>query len=134
MMTRTELTKSIELMTSDLMFFQSFGWYEFTDRGNACTGRLDKFSDENEKLEYDRFLADVRAAVPRNTDLYFYVSEAFRTYFGKTYVRYDFATKLLARALESVSSLDELKGYIKLSLTYRIKQETESLRMLDVVA
>ncbi len=134
MMTRTELEKSIELLTSDLMYFKTFGWYEFTNRGNCCTGRLDRYSDDNEKLKFELFLSEVRAAVPRKSDLYYYVSEAFRTYFGETYVRYDFATKLLARALESVSSVDELKGYIKLSLNYRIKQEAQSLRMLDVVA
>ena len=31
MMTRTELTKSIELLTSDLMYFKTFGGCEFTD-------------------------------------------------------------------------------------------------------
>lgn len=91
-----EIKRSIRLM---IKYPNTFGYLEFGDRGNTCSGRLDRMS-EIENIEYSEAYAAVVQAMPKYSDLYKQFAPILAKELGlKQWPRYDYTVKLLARIL-----------------------------------
>lgn len=118
-MNQTEIRNCIELLVADAMLFATFGWHSFDDRGSACAGRMDKFDSEDERLEFEKLLQDVREVMPKNSELFKECSNLMANYFERVYVQYDYCTKLVARVLNGTESYHEFKMTLRFSVEAR---------------
>ena len=122
-----EIKKCIEYLTSDDMYFVSFDWHSLNDRGNACSGRLDQYDNEEELKNFETLRNLVCEAMPKGSLLYGDCAERMSMYFGRNFVHYNYCAKLVARALDGISSLDELKAMVYQSLRFRYEKTREAL-------
>ena len=92
----TEIKKSIMLL---IKYPHTFGYVDFGDRGNACSGRLDRMS-EKENSDYAESYAAVLVAMPKYSDLHKKFAPILAKELGlKQSPRYDYMVKILARIL-----------------------------------
>ena len=91
-----EIKKSIQIMVK---YPHSFGYAEFGDRGNGCTGRLDRMNME-ENRDYAQTYAAVMQAIPKYSDLHRQFAPVLAQELNlKQWPRYEYMVKLLTRIL-----------------------------------
>ena len=92
-----EIKKSIELL---IAYPHTFGFSDFSDRGNPCTGRLDRM-DKADTENYAQTYAAVLQAMPKYSDLHQRFAPELAKELGiEQYPRYDYTVKLLTRIFE----------------------------------
>ena len=92
-----EIKNSIEILINHP---HTFGWAEFGDLGNPCAGRLDRM-DATENREYAETYCSVLQAMPKYSDLHKRFAPVLaRELDLRTYPRYDYMVKLLARIFQ----------------------------------
>ena len=91
-----EIKRSIRLMIN---YPHTFGYSEFGDGGNRCSGRLDRMS-ELENIDYAESYAAVLVAMPKYSELHKQFAPVLAKELGlKQWPRYDYMVKLIARIL-----------------------------------
>ncbi len=91
-----EIKKSIRLMIS---YPSTFGYSDFGDRGNTCSGRLDRMN-EQENINYAESYAAVVTAMPKYSELHKQFAPVLKKELGlNQWPRYDYMVKLIARIL-----------------------------------
>ena len=96
MKTVGEIKRSIRLM---IKYPNTFRYLEFGDRGNTCSGRLDKMT-ELENIDYAEAYAAVVVAMPKYSELHKSFAPVLAKELGlKQLPRYEYMVKLLARIL-----------------------------------
>lgn len=103
-----DVIESIRLLTSKP---GTFGWLEFGDSGNACTGRLDVM-DPDEHNQYADQHCLVLKAMQKGSKLHISLNRAVSSELGTKWVKYDILVKYLARILMSCESCDALKAMV----------------------
>ena len=93
-----EIRRSIRLL---IKYPNTFGFAEFGDKGNTCTGRLDKMCAE-ENIDYADTYAAVVKAMPKYSELHKHFAPVLKQKLGlKVWPRYDYMVKILARILSN---------------------------------
>lgn len=91
-----EIKRSIRLMIS---YPSTFGYSDFGDHGNTCSGRLDRMN-ELENIDYAESYAAVLIAMPKYSELHKQFAPVLAKELGlKQWPRYDYMVKLIARIL-----------------------------------
>ena len=97
-----EIKRSIKLMTA---YPSTFGYKDFKDKGNSCTGRLDRITSL-ENIDYAESYAAVLVAMPKYSELHKQFAPVLAKELGlKQWPRYDYMVKLLARILGDDSQM-----------------------------
>lgn len=77
----------------------AFGWADFGDRGNGCTGRLDRMDSEQTR-EYGQTHSSVLQAMPKYSELHKQFAPVLMQELKlKQWPRYDYSIKILTRIL-----------------------------------
>lgn len=107
-----EIKKSIQIM---MKYPHAFGWTEFGDRGNGCTGRLDRMNME-ETRDYAQTHAAVLQAMPKYGQLYTDLAPVLAQELElKQWPRYDYMAKLLTRILGDIQSSETVEELSRLA-------------------
>ena len=101
-----EIKKSIQTI---IKYPHAFGYVEFGDRGNDCTGHLDKMNSEQTR-EYAQTYAAVLQAIPKYSELHRKLGPTLAQELElKQWPRYDYMVKLLTRILTDMTSSETVK-------------------------
>ena len=101
-----EIKKSIQTI---IKYPHAFGYVEFGDRGNDCTGHLDKMNSEQTR-EYAQTYAAVLQAIPKYSELHRQLGPTLAQELElKQWPRYDYMVKLLTRILTDMTSSETVK-------------------------
>ncbi len=101
-----EIRKSIKTIVK---YPHAFGYVEYSDRGNSCTGRLDRMNME-ENRDYAQTYAAVLQAMPKYSELYRQFAPVLAQELNlKQWPRYDYMVKLLTRILTDMTSSETVK-------------------------
>lgn len=101
-----EIKKSIQTI---IKYPHAFGYVEFGDRGNDCTGHLDKMNSEQTR-EYAQTYAAVLEAIPKYSALHRELAPVLAQELElKQWPRYDYMVKLLTRILMDMTSSETVK-------------------------
>lgn len=101
-----EIKKSIQIM---IKYPHAFGYAEFGDRGNGCTGRLDRMDSEQTR-QYAQTHSAVLQAIPKWSELHRQFAPVLAQELElKQWPRYDYMVKLLTRILMDMTSSETVK-------------------------
>lgn len=115
-----EIKRSIKLMTA---YPRTFGYADFADKGNSCSGRLDRMT-ALENIDYAESYAAVLVAMPKYSELHKQFAPVLAKELGlKQWPRYDYMVKLLARILGDDSQMKSSETVEKMCLfTSRVQK------------
>ena len=107
-----EIRKSIKTIVK---YPHAFGYVEFGDRGNDCTGHLDKMNSEQTR-EYAQTYAAVLEAIPKYSALHRELAPVLAQELElKQWPRYDYMVKLLTRILTDMTSSESVEELVRLA-------------------
>lgn len=91
-----EIKKSIQIL---IKYPHAFDFSEYGDRGNGCSGRLDRM-DSEENSDYAKTYASVLRAMPKYSELHKQFAPVLMQELKlKQWPRYDYSIKILTRIL-----------------------------------
>lgn len=107
-----EIKKSIQTI---IKYPHAFGYVEFGDRGNDCTGHLDKMNSKQTR-EYAKTYAAVLEAIPKYSALHRELAPVLAQELElKQWPRYDYMVKLLTRILTDMTSSESVEELVRLA-------------------
>lgn len=115
-----EIVRSIKLLAA---YPHTFGYVDFADKGNSCSGRLDRMT-ALENIDYAESYAAVLVAMPKYSELHKQFAPVLAKELGlKQWPRYDYMVKLLARILGDDSQMQSSEIVEKICLfTSRVQK------------
>lgn len=115
-----EIKRSIKLMVA---YPRTFGYADFADKGNSCSGRLDRMT-ELENIDFAESYAAVLVAMPKYGELYQKFAPVLaRELELKQWPGYDYMGKLIARILGDDSQMKSSETVEKICLfTSRVQK------------
>lgn len=127
-----EIKKSIQIM---IKYPHAFGYAEFGDRGNGCTGRLDRMDSEQNR-EYANTYAAVIQAFQKHSELHRQFAPVLAQELElKQWPRYDYMVKLLTRILMDMTSsetVEELGSLAAKAQKYMQETGKSTLNSMDL--
>lgn len=103
-------------------------WKDFSDRGNSCTGRLDRLTNSNDIEKNAISLSNVKQAMPKYCDLHLNLSKRVASEIGANWVTYDWLVKILGRVLE-----DDFEAFSHIfSLSMNVKSRMRDLGLSEI--
>jgi len=117
-----ETKKAIQLI---IPHTDCIAWKDFSDRGNSCTGRLDRLTNSNDIEKNATSLSNVKQSMPKQSDLHFKLSPKVASEIGANWVTYDWLSKVLGRILED--DFITFSHMLKLSICVRAKMKEKGL-------
>ena len=107
-----EIEESIQILIKNP---HAFGWADFGDRGNGCTGPLDRMNME-ENSNYAQTYAAVLQAMPKYSDLHRKFAPVLAQELElKRMPRYDYMIKILTRSLMGIQSSETVDDLCRLA-------------------
>lgn len=103
-------------------------WTDFSDRGNSCTGRLDRLTTANEIAKNAISLSNVKQAMPKYSNIHVKLSQAVASEIGVNWVTYDWLVKTLGRILEE----DYQTFYQMLNLSICVKNKMREKGLSEI--
>lgn len=101
-----EIKKSIKTIVD---YPHAFGFADFGDRGNGCTGRLDRMDSEQNR-EYAQAYTAALEAIPKYSALHRELAPVLAQELElKQWPRYDYMVKLLTRILMDMTNSETVK-------------------------
>lgn len=124
-MSINETKQAIQLL---MKHTNCIAWTDFSDRGNSCTGRLDRLTTANEITKNAISLSNVKQAMPKYSNIHEKLSQAVASEIGIKWVSYDCLVKTIARILED----DFQTFYHMLSLSIFVKDRMKEKGLAEI--